>query len=85
MNESPEKRYSRLQSDIQHAILQSYPNPGRRGCLGDATIRNFATNPDSITAEDETDERGAWYHITHCSPCYASFLKLRNAGRKHQS
>jgi hypothetical protein len=85
MNESPEKRYSGLQSEIQRAILQSYPNPDRQGCPGDATIRNFATNPDSITADDETDERSGWYHITHCSPCYASFLKLRNAGRKHQS
>jgi hypothetical protein len=81
MNESPEEKYGRLQCEIQRAILQSYPNPERHGCPGETTIRNFATNPDTIGAADETDEHGGWYHITHCSPCYASFLELRNAGR----
>jgi hypothetical protein len=81
MNESPEQKYDRLQGEIQRAILHSYPNPQRQGCPGEGTIRNFAANPDSIMTEDETDEHGEWYHITHCSPCYASFLELRNAGR----
>lgn len=83
MNDSPEQKYGRLQGEIQRAILQSYPNPHRQGCPAEATIRSFATNPDSIKAEDETDEHGEWHHITHCSPCYASFLELRNAGRDH--
>ena len=83
MNESPEEKYGRLQGEIQRAILRSYPNPERQGCPAEAAIRNFAMNPDTITAEDETDEHGEWYHITHCSPCYASFLELRNAGRDH--
>ena len=81
MNESLEEKYRRLQSEIQRAILQNYPNPGRQGCPGNATVRNFATNPESIKAEDEDDVNGAWYHISHCSPCYASFLELRNAER----
>ena len=82
MNESPEEKYCRLQSEIQRGILQGYPNPERRGCPGDVAVRNLATNPDSITNEDEANEQGAWYHITHCSPCYASFLELRNTGRE---
>ena len=81
MNESSEEKYRRLQSEIQRAILRNYPNPDRQGCPGDATVRNLAANPDSIKAEDEADEQGVWYHITHCSPCYASFLELRAAGR----
>ena len=81
MNESPEEKYRRLQCDIQRGILQGYPNPERRGCPGDAAVRNLAANPDSITDEDETDEHGVWYHVVHCSPCYSSFLELREAGR----
>jgi hypothetical protein len=81
MDESPEQKYSRLQSEIQGAILSNYPNPERQGCPGEATIQGFAKNPDSITVEDETDELSAWYHVTHCSPCYASFLQMRDAER----
>jgi hypothetical protein len=85
MNESPEEKYRRLQNEIQRGILRGYPNPERRGCPGDAAVRNLALNPDTITNEDETDESSVWYHVAHCSPCYASFLKLRNAGRDHRA
>ena len=81
MSESTEEKYRRLQREIQGAILRNYPNPKRQGCPGDATVRNLAENPDGIKAEDEADEQGAWYHITHCSPCYMRFLELREAGR----
>jgi hypothetical protein len=84
MSESPEEKYGRLQNEIQGAILRSYPNPDRRDCPSEAVVKNLATNPDSITNEDENDEHCAWYHITHCSPCYESFLTLRNAGRASQ-
>ena len=84
MTESSEEKYYRLQSAIQRGILRGYPNPERRGCPGDAAVRNLAANPDSITNEDETDEQSVWYHVAHCSPCYASFLELRNAGRDHR-
>ena len=81
MNESPEEKYCRLQNVIQRGILRGYPNPERQGCPGDDAVRNLAAHTDSITNEDETNEQGAWYHITHCSPCYAIFLELRKAGR----
>ena len=84
MNESPEEKYNRLQSDIQRGILCGYPNPERRGCPGDAVVRNLAANPDSIMNEDETDEQSVWFHVAHCSPCYATFLEWRNAGRDQQ-
>jgi hypothetical protein len=84
MNESLEEKYCRLQSEIQRAILRNYPNLERRGCPGDAVLRNLAANPGSIKAEDEADVSGTWYHTTHCSPCYAKFLEFRNAGRDHQ-
>ena len=84
MEESLEEKYRRLQDEIQRAILRNYQNPERRGCPGDATVRNFAANPDAIKVEYETDEHCAWYHVTHCSPCYATFLELREAGRHRQ-
>jgi hypothetical protein len=79
MSETPEQKYSRLQTEIQRAILQSYPNPDRRGCPGDAAVQRLASNPDQITVADEKNENSVWYHVTHCSPCYASFLEVRNA------
>jgi hypothetical protein len=81
MNESAEEKYWRLQREIQGAILRNYPNPSRKGCPGEETVRELAANPDSIKAEDEADEQGDWYHITHCSPCYTSFLESRDATR----
>jgi hypothetical protein len=84
MKESPEEKYRRLQSEIQSAILQNYPNPDRNGCPGQDALGCFAANPDSIKAEYETDEQCAWYHVTHCSPCYASFLELRKSGRNQR-
>lgn len=81
MSERPEDKYRRLQSEVQRAILRSYPNPDRRGCPDESTINSLAMNPDRITAEDENDEKSAWNHITHCSPCYASFLEFRKASR----
>lgn len=41
MNESLEEKYCRLQSEIQRAILRNYPNRERRGCPGDAVLRNL--------------------------------------------
>lgn len=84
MKESPEEKYHRLQSEIQRAILQNYPNPDRKGCPGQDAIGGFAADPDSIKAGYEADEQCAWYHVTHCSPCYASFLELRKSGRNQR-
>ena len=81
MDESPELKYSRLQAEIQRAILNNYPNPARRGCPADAMVREIANRPDQLTPEDEDDQSSVWFHVTHCSPCYANFLKLRAAGR----
>src|ERR1700704_1730668 len=81
MNESPEQRYIRLQAEIQDAILRNYPNPERVGCPGDLVVADFARNPAKVTAEAEADEHSSWYHISHCSPCYATFLELRATAR----
>ena len=78
MDETPEQKYARLQREIQNAILSEYPNPERRGCPGRTVVESFAKNPDQITVEEDRNPDSKWYHITHCSPCYAEFLELRD-------
>jgi len=81
MDETPEQKYDRLQREIQNAILSEYPNPERKGCPGREAVESFAKNPDQITVADDRNTESKWYHITHCSPCYAEFLELRTAYR----
>lgn len=82
MGESSEQKYSRIQRDIQAAILKNYPNPERKGCPGAAVVEGLAANPDGITAKDEANPKSVWYHVAHCSPCYADFLDARAAYRR---
>jgi hypothetical protein len=80
MAESPEQKYERLQKEIQQSILRDYPNPNREGCPGDAAVRQVASR-----TELQKDE--LWQHITHCSPCYAEFLRYKSevrAGEGHR-
>jgi len=81
MAESSEQKYDRLQREIQDAVLKGFPNPERKGCPGRTVVENYAKNPDQITAGDDVNPASQWYHITHCSPCYAEFLDLRTEYR----
>ncbi len=74
MADTPEQRYERLRDTVQQTILQNFPNPERKGCPGDAVVREVAERRDLI--EDD-----AWQHITHCSPCYATFLQFKDEFR----
>jgi len=75
--ESPEARFDRLKKQLQDSILRDYPNPERKGCPGDAVLKELAERP-----LDESVERDPhWHHITHCSECYREFLDLNNAYR----
>lgn len=74
MEDTPEQRYERLRGAIQDTILRNFPNPERKGCPGDAIVREVAGRRELI--EDE-----AWQHITHCSPCYATFLEFKDQFR----
>lgn len=71
MDDTPEQRYKRLSSVVQETILQNFPNPERKGCPEDAVVREVARRRELI--EDDS-----WQHITHCSPCYATFLKYKD-------
>lgn len=74
MDDTPEQRYKRLSSVVQETILRNFPNPERKGCPEDGVVREVARRRELI--EDDS-----WQHITHCSPCYATFLKYKDQFR----
>jgi hypothetical protein len=74
MEYTPEQRYERLRETVQQTILRNFPNPERKGCPGNRAVREVAGRRALI--EDDV-----WQHITHCSPCYASFLQFKDEFR----
>jgi hypothetical protein len=76
--ETPKEKYKRLQSVVQSEILTAYPNPTRQACPGDAVLKRIAERKELIKDED-------WEHITHCSPCYAEFLRYKEESRQEES
>ena len=75
--ESPEAKFDRLKKLLQDSILRDYPNPERKGCPGDAVVKELAERPLDQTVEDDPH----WHHVTHCSECYREFLAFNNAFR----
>ena len=75
MAETPQDKYDRLRKALQAAILKDYPNPDRVGCPADAMVREVAFR-------EELTKDEVWEHITHCSPCYAEFLKFKQEWRE---
>ncbi|MGI9074126.1 MAG: hypothetical protein ACR2JB_23070 [Bryobacteraceae bacterium] len=75
--DSLEQRYERVRDAVQQAILRNFPNPERKGCPGDKVVREIAGRRNLI--EDD-----AWRHITHCSPCYATFLQCKDEFRRQR-
>jgi hypothetical protein len=72
-DESFDAEFEKVQRQLQEAILNNYPNPQRRGCPGDAALKELATGP--FDPRIERDPR--WQHVTHCSECYREFLGFR--------
>jgi hypothetical protein len=77
MAESPERRIGRLQNILQQAILRDYPNPERKDCPGEDTLRKLATR-------EYGDDHPSWEHVTHCSPCYEEFLRFVEEARREE-
>jgi len=76
--ESPEARFDRLKKQLQDSILRDYPNPERKGCPGDAVLRELAERPLEQSVESDPN----WHHLTHCSECYREFLNFNTAYRQ---
>jgi hypothetical protein len=71
--ESPDAKFDRLKSQLQNSILSDYPNPERKGCPGDAVLKELAAR----RLDDSLEGDPRWHHMTHCSECYREFLGFR--------
>jgi hypothetical protein len=79
-DESPRAHFDRLKEQLQDSILREYPNPERRGCPGNAVLRNLARSP----LDEDLEGDANWQHVTHCSECYREFLDIRAAMKRRQ-
>jgi hypothetical protein len=77
--ETPEETFNRLRDQIQKAVLTGYPNPQRINCPGSAVIAAYSQRV--MDFEDIVESEEPYKHITHCSPCYAEFLKANDEVR----
>ena len=75
MAETSEEKYNRIAAAVRRTILENFPNPDRLGCPGDGKVREVASRRTTIEDDD-------WQHITHCSPCYAEFLEVKEEIRR---
>jgi hypothetical protein len=71
--EPPDAQFDRLKRQLQDSILNDSPNPERKGCPGDAVLRDLADRP----LDDSLEGDPRWHHVTHCSECYREYLGLR--------
>jgi hypothetical protein len=70
MSESPEEISNEIRDLLQQSILRSYPNPERRDCPGEQTVRTVAGRKGPV-------QDAAWEHVSHCAPCFQQFLEFR--------
>jgi hypothetical protein len=76
--EQPDAQFDRLKRKLQDSILTDYPNPERKGCVGDAVLKELAARPFDSSMERDPH----WQHVTHCSECYRDFLRFRAEVRR---
>jgi hypothetical protein len=62
---------------LQQAALKEFPNPDRIGCPTAAVLEAMARRQRPTTEAD-------LHHITHCSPCFATFLAIRQGVSKQR-
>ena len=63
---------------FRQAILRAYPNPNRIGCPSREALEGMARRTVPIgTAEQD--------HIFHCSPCFSTYLAIRNRVRRQHA
>lgn len=60
---------------VRQAILKAYPNPEHIGCPEPETLKAMARRAVPITAAEQD-------HIFHCSPCFATYMSIRNEIRR---
>jgi hypothetical protein len=60
---------------FRQAIVRAYPNPERIGCPAPEALEGMARRTIPIGASEQD-------HIFHCSPCFSTYLGIRNQIRR---
>jgi hypothetical protein len=60
---------------FRQAILRAYPNPQRFGCPSPDALEGMARRTVPMSAAEQE-------HIFHCSPCFSTYLGIRNQIRR---
>jgi hypothetical protein len=69
------REIKRARKMLQQAALKEFPNPERIGCPPAEALEAMAWRKRPATEAD-------LHHITHCSPCFGTFLAIRNSVAK---
>jgi hypothetical protein len=64
----------RVRKELQESALREFPNPERIGCPDYETLNGMARRIIEMT-------QSQLHHITHCSPCFQTFLTIRQEMR----
>jgi len=64
----------RVRKELQESALREFPNPERIGCPDPETLGGMSRRIIQMTQEQ-------LHHVTHCSPCFQTFLAIREEMR----
>lgn len=68
----------RVRKELQAAALREFPNPERIGCPEPGVL-------DDMSRRKVEMSEAQLHHVTHCSPCFQTFLSIREEIRKRQA
>jgi len=68
----------RVRKELQAAALREFPNPERIGCPEPSVLDDMSRRKIEVT-------QAQLHHITHCSPCFQTFLSIREEIRRRRA
>jgi hypothetical protein len=68
----------RVRKELQAAALREFPNPERIGCPEPGVLDDMSRRKMEMT-------QAQLHHITHCSPCFQTFLSIREEIRRRRT
>ena len=68
----------RVRKELQESALREFPNPERVGCPDAETLAGMSRRIIQMTQDQ-------LHHVTHCSPCFQTFLAIRQEMRQGES
>src|ERR1700722_5169911 len=67
----------RVRKELQESALREFPNPERIGCPDPETLGGMSRRIIQMTQDQ-------LHHVTHCSPCFQTFLTIRQEMRQRR-